>query len=61
MNYVNGLNMLINTHAHVMQTSLIPRPNAAWYNQDVRNAKQLRRKLERVWKVSKVVSKDEVD
>ena len=53
MNYVNELNMLINTHAPVMQTTLIPRPNAALYNQDVRNAKQLRRKLERVWRCSK--------
>ena len=53
MNYVNGLNMLINTHAPVIQTTLIPRPNAALYNQDVRNAKQLRCKLERVWRCSK--------
>ena len=57
MNYVNGFNMLYNTHAPVMQTTLIPRPNAVWYNQDVRNAKQLRRKLERVWRCSK----EEVD
>ena len=40
-----------------MQTTLIPRPNAVWHNQDVRNAKQLRRKLERVWRCSK----EEVD
>ena len=53
MNYVHGLNMLINTHAPVMQTTLIPRPNAAWYIQDVQNAKQLQSKLERVWRCSK--------
>ena len=36
-----------------MQTTLIPRPNAAWYIQDVQNAKQLQSKLERVWRCSK--------
>ena len=44
INYVNGLNiMLINKYAPGMHTctTIIPRPNDAWYTQNVRNAKQL--------------------
>ena len=52
-NYVDGLKMLVDAHAPLIQKTVVPRPNAAWFTEDVRRAKRLRRKHERTWRHSK--------
>ena len=48
--YISGLSELIDIHAPLIKRTQISRPHAIWYNQTIREAKQLRRKLERVWR-----------
>ena len=52
-NYVDGLKILVDAHAPLTQKTVVPRPNAAWFTEDVRRAKRLRRKHERTWRHSK--------
>ena len=52
-NYVDGLKILVDAHAPLIQKTVVPRPNAAWFTEDVRRAKRLRRKHERTWRHSK--------
>ena len=47
---ISGLSELIDIHAPLIKRTQISRPHAIWYNQSIREAKQLRRKLERVWR-----------
>ena len=48
--YISGLSELLDSHAPLVQHTQISRPHAIWYNQTIREAKQVRRKLERVWR-----------
>ena len=48
--YISGLSELINIYAPLIKRIQISRSYAIWYNQSIREAKQLRRKLERVWR-----------
>ena len=52
-NYVDGLKILVYAHAPLIQKTVVPRPNAAWFTEHVRRAKRLRRKHERTWRHSK--------
>ena len=47
--YVSGLSELLDSYAPLVQRTQISKPQTIWYNQTIREAKQVRRKLERVW------------
>ena len=47
--YITGISALINTQALLIHRTIIPRPNAPWYTETVRDAKHLRRTYERKW------------
>ena len=47
--YERAISNLIEIHAPSIQRTVIPRPHAAWYTEELREAKRLRRKLERTW------------
>ena len=48
--YVKVISNLIEIHAPSIQRTVIPRPHAAWYTEELREAKQLRRKLGKTWR-----------
>ena len=48
--YMSGLLDLIDVHAPLISRTVTPRPHAAWYDEELRDARQLRRKLERKWR-----------
>ena len=48
--YITGLMDLMNTHAPVIRRTVTVRPQAPWYNEPLRDAKRLRRRLERIWR-----------
>jgi hypothetical protein len=50
--YNNGLLSLIDKHAPLRTKTIILRPNNPWYNDDLHEAKHLRRCLERKWRKS---------
>ena len=50
--YMSGLRDLVDVHAPLISRTLTPRPHAAWYDEELRDAKQTRRKLERKWRRS---------
>ena len=54
--YENVLSLLLNKHAPVKQRTIIIRPRAPWYNADITDAKQIQRKLEWKWRLSKLLS-----
>ena len=51
--YISGLSDLIDLHAPVTNRLVTLRPHAPWYDEEVRDAKHERRKLERTWRRSK--------
>ena len=50
--YMSGLRDLIDGHAPLISRTVTPRPHAAWYDKELRESKQLRRKLERKWRLN---------
>ena len=48
--YLSELSELINVHALLITRTVTLRPHALWYNEELRDAKQLRRQLERKWR-----------
>ncbi len=48
--YISGLASLIDTHAPEIQRIVTLRPHAPWYTEPIRDAKRLRRRLERIWR-----------
>ena len=57
--YVSALNDLVDKHAPLLQQTITVRPNARWYNEQLRDAKHVRRQLERKWRHSKTESDHE--
>ena len=51
--YVSSLNDLIDKHAPLFQQTITVRPHARWYNEQLRDAKHVRRQLEQKWRHSK--------
>ena len=49
---MSGLRDLVDVHAPLISRTVTPRPHAAWYDEELRDAKQTRRKLERKWRRS---------
>ena len=47
---MRAISNLIEIHAPPKRRTVIPRPHAAWYTEELREAKRLRRKLERIWR-----------
>ena len=45
--YLSELSELINVHAPLITRTVTLKPHAPWYNEELRDAKQLRRQLER--------------
>ena len=56
---VSSLNDLIDKHAPLLQQTITVRPHARWYNEQLRDAKHVRRQLERKWRHSKTESDHE--
>ena len=50
--YNGQLNRILNKHAPEITKSFIIRPNTQWYNSNIRNAKVVKRRLERKWRKS---------
>ena len=48
--YQNELLAVLNKHAPLKTRSFTIRPQAVWYTADIRKAKQLRRRAERLWR-----------
>ena len=48
--YMSGLRDLIDVHAPLISRTVTPRPHVAWYDEELRDVKQIRRKLERKWR-----------
>ena len=46
-NYIHGLSSLVEHHAPKVLRTITIRPNTAWYTEELRDAKRLRRRLER--------------
>ncbi len=53
--YNTTLSKLIDQHAPMKERTVTIRPSAPWYTDEIKIAKQLRRKLERKWRLSKLV------
>ena len=49
-NYERAISNLIEIHAPPIRRTVIPRPHDVWYTEELREAKRLRRKLERIWR-----------
>ena len=52
--YDDTLTCLVDKHAPVKGTSARLRQDAAWYNEDLRNEKRVKRQKERAWRKSKL-------
>ena len=57
--YVSALNNLVDKHAPLLQRTITVRPHARWYNEQLRDAKHVRRQLEQKWRHSKTESDHE--
>lgn len=52
--YQVELQRLIDKHAPVIRKSIILRPNTSWYTKQLRDAKQEKRRRERIWRKTKL-------
>ena len=52
--YLSGTKLLLDIHAPLIQRNIIPRQNAPWYTEDIRDSKRRHRLLERRWRKSKL-------
>lgn len=52
--YDSGLTELVDKHAPLQQKLITPRPHAPWYTDEIRQAKQERRRKERKWRQTKL-------
>ena len=52
--YDNTLTCLVDKHAPVKERSVRLRQDTAWYNEDLRNEKRVKRQKERAWRKSKL-------
>lgn len=54
--YTDSLSALLDKHAPVVKRYILPRPRTPWYTELLRDAKRLRRKLERKYRKTKKAS-----
>ena len=52
--YNNGLYSLVDKHAPLCTNIIVLRPSCPWYSNQLHEAKNLRQKLERKWRCSKL-------
>ena len=52
-NYIHGLSSLVDHYAPKVLRTITIRPNTAWYTEELRDDKTLRRRLERKWRSNK--------
>jgi len=52
--YNDGLRKLIDAHAPICTRTITLRAHAPWYNEELRNSKRRKRKLERQWRLSQL-------
>ncbi len=52
--YYNIIQDIFDKHANVYKHTITIHPQAPWYNKSIRNQKQLRRKLEKRWRRTKL-------
>jgi hypothetical protein len=60
LKYNRVLRELLDKHAPLQERTIIIRPVAPWYNESIKEEKQKRRKLERVWRESELTVHREV-
>ncbi len=53
-NYISGLAKLVDVHAPMLHKTILLRPHAPWYTEETRDAKQERRRREKVWRLKKL-------
>ena len=51
-----GLGYILDEHAPLIQRRVTERPNTPWYNEQIFDAKRLRRRLENKWRDTKLMS-----
>lgn len=51
--YSAELTRILDNHAPLMKRNVVIRPGAPWYNDNIKNAKLLRRRFERRWRRSR--------
>ena len=54
--YITGLCSILDEHAPLIQRLVTERPNTPWYNEQIRDAKPLRRRIENKWRDTKLMS-----
>ena len=54
--YIIGLCFILDDHAHLIEGIVTDRPNVPWYNEQIRDAKRLRRRIENKWRDTNLVS-----
>ena len=52
--YLNEISEIVNIHSPLITRTVTLRPHEPWYNEELRDAKQLRRQLERKWRHTKL-------
>ncbi len=52
--YNRGLRELVESHAPLLTKTIILRPSCPWYTEELCNAKHLRRKLQRLWRKTRL-------
>ena len=59
-NYTDGLSALIDKHAPLHTRVITLRPSSPWFNEELHDAKHLKRKLERQWRRTKLTVHHEI-
>ena len=54
--YIIGMCSILDEHAPLIQRRVTERPNTPWYNEQICDAKRLRRRLEDKWRDTKLMS-----
>jgi hypothetical protein len=52
--YNSTLSAILEKHAPMIRKEVIIRPKSPWYTDDIRSAKQAKRKVERMWRKTKL-------
>ena len=52
--YDESLRFLLVMYAPVLARDIYVRPLVVWFNEDIRNAKRLRRKAEKTWRATRL-------
>ena len=56
----NVLKRMLNKHAPAVTKTVVVQPEAPWYNEEINQAKQVRRKAKKVWRKTKLTIHREI-